>query len=137
MPKKSSISVNSEGGPVFMGKVDNRKGKISGRIDTFTTKGLSADDVSKIFNSLYAKIDDHPSLSRTDKTDLKVDVQEIRQELSLSEQADERFIMRRLRNIARMAPDIFEITLATITHPIAGFGVLAKKIAEKAKTGDA
>jgi len=45
--------------------------------------------------------------------------------------------MRRFRNLARMAPDILEVTLATITNPILGYGVIAKKIAAKAKEASA
>jgi len=130
MAKKDSINVNSGGGPVFMDKVDNRKGNISGS-RTSNTNGLNIDDVSKLFNSLYEAIDQHSMLSKTDKSDLKVEIQEIRQELTKKNQADEGFVMRRLRNIGRMAPDILQVTLATITNPIAGFGVIAKKIAEK------
>jgi hypothetical protein len=65
--------------------------------------------------------------------DVKVEIQEVREELEKQDEADESFILRRLRNIGRMAPDILEVTLATITNPILGFGILAKKIAEKAK----
>jgi hypothetical protein len=132
MSKKDSININSGGGPVFTGKVDNRKGKISGRSNKYSN-GLNGDEVFKLFNSLFVTIDQHSKLSKNDKADLKEEIQEIRQELTKKRQADEGLIMRRLRNSGRMAPDILEVTLATIINPMAGFGVIAKKVAEKAK----
>jgi hypothetical protein len=64
---------------------------------------------------------------------LRTEIEELRQELGKKGKANEGSLMRRLRNIGRMAPDILEVTLATIANPIAGFGVIAKKVAEKAK----
>ena len=40
---------------------------------------------------------------------------------------------RRFRNIARTAPDVLEVVVATLGNPLAGFGVAVKKITEKAK----
>jgi hypothetical protein len=132
MPKKNSIVINSAGGPVFTDKVDNRGGKISGRSDRHT-HGLNADEISRLFDNLFEKIDQHSELSDEDKADAKVEIQEIRQEIAKKEQASESFIMRRLRNLGRMAPDILEATLALIVNPALGLGVIARKIAEKAK----
>jgi hypothetical protein len=46
---------------------------------------------------------------------------------------DEGFLARRFRNIARMAPDVLDVVVATLGNPLAGLGVAVKKIAEKAK----
>lgn len=131
MRKKDEVNINSGGGPVFLGKVDNRKGIIKGRSDKYQNS-LSTDQVNILFEKLFISIDNHPKLRFEDKTDLKTEVVELREELN-KEEANESFLMRRLRNIGRMAPDILEVTLATITHPAAGFGIIAKKVAEKAK----
>ena len=40
MPRKNTNKVNSEGGPVFMGKVDNRGGHISGRSNSNNSKNI-------------------------------------------------------------------------------------------------
>lgn len=130
MPKKDSIRINSGGGPVFLDKVDNTRGKITGRSDH---KGINIDEVTKLFEDLFVKINQHTDLSGADKADLKAELEELRRELNKTEAADEGFLMRTLRNIGRMAPDILEVTLAAITNPIAGFGIIAKKVAEKVK----
>ena len=135
MDKEDKIKVNSDGGPVFLGKVDN-KGEIRGRSDQYKS-GMNVDEVTKLFNNLFATIDRHSKLTREDKADLKVEVEELRQELAKKENANEGFLMRHLRNIGRMAPDILEVTLATITNPFAGFGIVAKKVADKIKASAA
>jgi DNA-binding NtrC family response regulator len=108
-------------------------GKIVGR-DDLSRSGLESDDVIKLFNQLFAQIDSLANLRQNDKDDLKDEITELQKELAKKDQADEALLMRRLRNIGRMAPDILEVTLATITNPIAGFGVIARKIAAKARS---
>ncbi len=49
------------------------------------------------------------------------------------EKVDEGFLSRRFRNIARMAPDVLDLVVATLANPLAGLGVTVKKLAEKAK----
>ena len=39
----------------------------------------------------------------------------------------------RSRNIARIAPDMLDMVVATLANPLAGLGMVVKKIAEKAK----
>jgi hypothetical protein len=131
MRKKSSVTINSAGGPVFLDKVNN-EGVIIGRSDSHH-KGMDAEEAARLFDELFKEIERHQKLSNEDKSDLKTEIEELRQELSKKDKANEGFLMRRLRNIGRMAPDILDVTLATITNPIAGFGVMAKKIAAKAK----
>ena len=114
-----------------MDKVTN-KGIIKGRSDTYIIQS-NAGDPTRILDLLFEKIDKHTKLSNQAKADIKNEFQEIQAELRNNNKADEDFIMRRLRNIGRMAPDILEVILATIVHPALGFGIVAKKIAEKAK----
>lgn len=132
MKKKGEINVNSGGGPVLLDKVDNRGGTIKGRSDKHQS-GLKANEAIKIFESLFATLENHSTLSRHDKTDLRTEIEELRQELNKKEKANESFLLRRLRNIGRMAPDILEVTLTVITNPVLGFGLIAKKVAEKMK----
>jgi hypothetical protein len=46
---------------------------------------------------------------------------------------DEGFLSRHFRNIARMAPDLLDVIVATLTNSLAGLGVAVKKIADKAR----
>lgn len=126
-------SIDTGGGAYIGGNVNVGNGKFVGR-DDYSQTGIDGKDAIKLFESLYTRIDSQLNLSGADKADLKSEIEELRKELSKKEQANESFIMRRLRNIGRMAPDILEVTLATIANPIAGFGVIGIKIAEKIKT---
>ncbi len=85
-----------------------------------------------LFTDLIEKIKKRPDTSNEDKEDLQVNVAEIKAEAAKGEQADESFLSRRLRNIERIAPDIAEVVLITLTNPAAGFATIVKKVAERA-----
>ncbi len=51
----------------------------------------------------------------------------------IKQSRDESFLWRRFHNIAGMAPEVLDIIVATSGNPLAGLGVAARKIAEKAK----
>jgi len=82
---------------------------------------------------IYEAIDAHPDADELDKEDMKGIVEEIQKEDQKGTEADKTFIARNLRTLKRMAPDILEVALAAITNPLAGFGVVARKVAEKMK----
>lgn len=131
--KTPKQNINTEGGAFIGGNVSmGDNSRFVGR-DDVSRHGLNANDANNLFESLNRQIDSHADLSNQDKADLRAEINELREELTKQARADESFLLRRLRNIGRMAPDILEVTLATITNPIAGFGVIAKKIAAKAK----
>jgi len=102
-----------------------------------TTTGLSAADIGKLFEQIYSTIEARPNTSPADKVDLKAEVQEVQsvvtQTVTKKNGLDEDFLSRHFRNIARMAPDILDVVVATLENPLAGIGVVVKKIAEKAK----
>ncbi len=102
-----------------------------------TTTGLSAVELKQLFDQLYKSIDIDTNTSSADKEDLKAEVKEIQATLTeanqKNEKIDESFMSRRFRNIARMAPDILDVVVATLGNPLAGLGVAVKKIAEKAR----
>jgi len=93
--------------------------------------GSTITQKAEYLQNLYAKIESRPDTDQLDKEDLKSAVAEIAEEDNKGENADESFIARRLRNIQRIAPDILEVALATIANPAAGFGMVAKKVAER------
>jgi hypothetical protein len=135
--KRTKQNINTEGGAFIGGNVSmGNNSKFVGR-DDISEHGTNSDDIRNLFESLNYQIDSHTRLSKQDKIALRGEVNELRQELSKQDKADEPFLLRRLRNIGRMAPDILDVTLATITNPALGYGVIAKKIASKAKEATA
>lgn len=79
------------------------------------------------------RIDALSQLLPADKADLKESVGKIAEEASKGKQADPGRIERLLNGLCAMAPDIFEVAIATIANPLAGVGLVVKKIGDKAK----
>lgn len=99
--------------------------------------GLSATDIKQLFDSVNTKIDALPQLDQAIKADAKEEVKDIQENITEAVtnkgNLDESFLTRRFRSIARMAPDILDVIVATIVNPLGGVGVAVKKIADKAK----
>lgn len=139
MPKKKTETGKQTS--VSVGNVSDVSGNVNvagGNITTHhTTTGLSAADIKQLFDQLYAKIEIRPETPTADKEDLKAEVKEIQATVTeaaqKNEKVDEGFLSRRFRNIARVAPDVLDVVVATLGNPLAGLGVAVKKIAEKAK----
>jgi hypothetical protein len=87
----------------------------------------------KFIDNIFIAIDKHPDIETADKEDLKSEIKELQKEDTKGEEVDESFVARRLRNIRRIAPDILDVILATITNPAAGFSMITKKVADKMK----
>jgi hypothetical protein len=138
MPKKKSASDKQSN--VKVGNISDISGNVNvagGHITTHqTTTGLSPAEIKQLFDQLYTAIDSRAKTPSADKEDLKAEVKEIQSTVTdatqKNEKVDEGFLSRRFRNIARMAPDVLDVVVATLGNPLAGLGVATKKIAEKA-----
>ncbi len=138
MPTKKRKNVKRPS--ISVGNLSNISGSVNiagGNIATHqTTTSLSAAEIKTLFDQLYAKIDARPNTPATDKEDLKAEVKEVQAAVTEAakenKKVDESFLVRRFRNIARMAPDILDVVVAMLANPLAGLGVAVKKIAEKA-----
>jgi hypothetical protein len=95
--------------------------------------GPSGAEIARLFDPIYRRIETHPNLTPLDRADLKEEVEEVHAEVEKGDQADESFLARRLRNLRRVAPDILDVVLATLTHPGAGFATAVRKVAERMK----
>ena len=95
--------------------------------------GGGEDPREVFFAELLQRIDQRPHTSGEDREDLKANVAEIQAEAARGNDADEPFLARRIRNIKRIAPDIAEVLLTTLVNPAAGFAVLVRRVAERAR----
>lgn len=89
------------------------------------------------FKDVYQRVEERGNLPSTDKADLRSELQAFEDDDKKGPEANEGFLAQRLRNIKRIAPDILDVVIATITNPAAGFGMIAKKVAEKMKSENA
>lgn len=147
-------TVNTGGGAYVAGHVTTNGGDFVGRDKHTTTttitgdgnvigdhsastvikqQGVDAGALAQAFAAFYQAVQQQPDLPPEDKEDLRAELQEVEAELQKGAEAREGFVRRRLRNIERMAPDIYDVVLATFANPVAGLGMVAKKIAEKMK----
>lgn len=126
---------------ITVGDISDTSGtvNIAGRdIETHhTTSGLSAADIKQLFDQIYSRIETRAGTSTTDKEDLKAAVREIQGSVATNAQKNEKVnegvLARHFRKIARIAPDVLDVVVATLANPLVGLGVVARKIAEKAK----
>ncbi|MCS6937724.1 MAG: caspase family protein, partial [Roseiflexus sp.] len=95
--------------------------------------GGDHDAFVRAFAQIYAAITARPDDPHVDKEEIVETVKKIEQEAAKGEQANEHKLTRWLRNLASMAEDIFEVTVAALTGPQAAFATVARKVAEKAK----
>jgi hypothetical protein len=132
----SSTNIDTGGGAYVGGGVTVSGGDFVGRdkvTSTTITQGADPEAIARAFKQFYNAVEARPDIPPADKEDLKTDLQEVEKEIAKGKEADESFVMCRLRNIKRMAPDIWEVVLATFANPVAGLGVVANKIAAKIK----
>lgn len=82
---------------------------------------------------MEARIDAQPGLSAEGKQDGKETVGEISHEAAKGERADVSRLEELINTLALMGPDILDVVVATLTNPLAGVGLVIKKIGDKAK----
>jgi len=96
--------------------------------------GVDVNELNKLLLKVNKLIDEKQDLSKTDKSDLKADIKEGIEEIKKNKKADSNFISRRLQNVKRMAPDILDVILSSLSSPALGAATIAKKVAEKMKS---
>lgn len=93
----------------------------------------SNEQVSEAFRPVLDAIKARSDDPKVDKEEIIEVVQDLLNEVRETEQPDENVIKRRLRAIARMAPDILEVIVESFSIPGAGIISLIGKIAVAVK----
>jgi hypothetical protein len=138
MSKKANA--DSQQNRVSIGNISNITGNLNiagGNIETHQTSGLSVAEIKQLFDGLYTQIEARENTPPNVKEGLKADVEEIQEKVDQAvekkEKLEESFFLRRFKSIARMAPEILDVVVATLVNPLGGLGVAVAKIAQKAK----
>jgi ribosomal protein L27 len=103
---------------------------------TTTNTGMSADDVAKLFDSIYKKIGQAP---KEDQPDIRnaVDViqKAAKQEAVDGKAPDEAAVKMASQSLAMTAPnilqDIADVAMATLSSPAAGVATIIRKVMAK------
>ncbi len=137
MPKKrysSSASTNLRVGNIS--GVDGDVNIAGGNITTHKTIARAV-EIGQLFDEVYAKIETLPKTSPHDKKNLKAEVKVVQTMATATAQKRERLaeglLEHHFRNIARMAPDILDVVVATLANPLLGLGTAARRIAARAR----
>ncbi len=137
--KKTSKAKPQRGGDVIT--VDNSGDHSAIAAGRGATAILSSTDLSpelkKWSEEMEKIIDAKRDLLPEDKTDLKQNVAKMTDEISKGKKADAGRLERLLNGIGSMAPDILEVAITTLLNPLAGLGLVAKKIGDRAKVEQA
>jgi hypothetical protein len=79
------------------------------------------------------QIEARPADPDVDKGEIQNQVQNIEKEAAGGEEANPSKVGRWLNGLLEMAPDIFDVTVASLVNPVAGVATVIRKVAQKAK----
>jgi uncharacterized protein associated with vWA-MoxR-VMAP ternary system len=119
---------------ISVGNISDSQGVAIGRgAQVKIQSGIDAKELSEIFSTIYQKIESRPPDPLVEKEEIVDQVKRIENEVAAGEKAEPTKVERWLKNLAAMAPDILDVTVAALTNPIAGISMAIRKIAQKVK----
>lgn len=127
MASKKKNGVSAGDGSVIIGGNVDRSNIVVGDNNVVSNQVAQ---IAPLFKIIFEAVESQPNLTPSEKEDVKAELQEVQTALE-EPQPDETFIARRLRNIKRMAPEIVEVAVATLTNPVGGVAEVIKRIAAK------
>ncbi len=128
--KKAEVSAG-DGSIVITGDVKGSNVLLGSKNRTTIQTINQTINIAPLFEEIYKKVDGAAEIDAQKKKDLKDELQEIQTALE-EPNPDETFLMRRLRVLKRMAPEIAEVAIETLKNPIGGVAEVVKRIAKKA-----
>ena len=128
-------SMRVEGDIITVGEVGAGAAVAAGRSASASVGQSSdlAESLAQWRSQMVTAIEALPDLSDDEKQDLQDQVDKIQEEAAKAEEADPGRLERLINTLSVMAPDIFEVAAATLVNPLAGIGLVIKKVGEKAK----
>ena len=97
------------------------------------SQGISGAELADLFAQIRQEIEERPEDPDVEKEEVLETVDKVEQEVAKGDQANANKLSRWLGNLAEMAPDIFEVTVATLTNPALGLATVVRKVAQKAQ----
>jgi hypothetical protein len=122
------------GDQISVGDISGSQGVAIGRGARVEVRsGIAAKELAELFSPIYQKIASRPPDPSVEKDEISDQVKRIEKEVATGDKAEPTKVERWLRNLAAMAPDILDVTVAAITNPIAGISMTVRKIAQRVK----
>jgi regulator of protease activity HflC (stomatin/prohibitin superfamily) len=94
---------------------------------------VTGNDLARLFQAIYQRIHSRHEDPDIRKEELVEKVERIQEEIGKDEEANSKKIERWLRELANIAPDIFEFTVAALPNSLAGMATLVRKNADRAE----
>jgi hypothetical protein len=122
------------GDQIRIGDISRSTGIAVGRgAQSQVAQGISGDDLAAAFAALHRLIDTRPEDPNVDKLELKDTVHKIETETSKGLEANPAKIERWLKVLLHAAPDILEVTTATLANPLAGLSLAVRAVVERVR----
>lgn len=123
----------TQSGGISVGNISSSTGVAIGHgaQATVTQGGPSADEIAKAFAAITQKVNAMPD--GPSKTIAQQAVQGLEAEAKKGDKADEKVVGDWFNFLAQTASDAFDVAVTTFANPIAGIGMVFKKVAERAK----
>ena len=127
MATKRNTSVN-EG---IQGNVQGQAIAVGRGAKAIVNQTTVSDEVAKAFTELEKKVASLPE--GPEKAVANNAVEALKSEAKLGDKAKEETVAKWINLLAQMAPDIWDVAVATFVNPMAGLGVAFSKVAQRAK----
>ena len=127
-PRSASTTVTITGN-------ENAVATQGGKASVTHREGNNSSDDRAWRKQIERKINSLKNLSEADKSFLNQKMEQIAQEVEKGQQADASSIERVLNTVSAMAPDIFDVVITTLGNPLAGIGLVIKKVGDRAQVG--
>jgi hypothetical protein len=128
---KCGTPVGAQAGSVTTGNVAGTGIAIGHGASASVSQGLGAEELAKLFDAVYRRIEQRPDDPEVDKEELAQTVGQVQREVAKGENANESKLRRWLKMLAELAPDVFDVTLAAIANPVAGVALAVRRVAER------
>ena len=122
--------VQTGGGNYYGGDVYSGGGKFVGRDESVP---IDANEQPEPFTLLHRQVNARENTDPPDRDDLHAELKAMQAELMAGDATDESLVLRHLRYIGRIAPDILQSAMALIASPDNRFPSPALKAVERMK----
>jgi hypothetical protein len=127
MPKKGKSAISAGDNSIVIGGDVKGGNIVLGNNNKISNQTVH---VAPLFETVYQAVEASASLSPPEKADVKAELEDIQTALE-EPQPNEGFLLRRFRNLQRMAPEIVEVAFETLKNPIGGVAEVVKRVAKK------
>ena len=119
------------GDKITVGNISDSTAAIGRKAQVIIGRATADDRIAEIFSSIYKQIEARPTHPDVEREEITATVKQIESEVVIGEKANPKKLGRWLKTLGMMAPDILDVTAATLANPAAGIARVIQKVAIK------